>query len=202
MIRELAISALALAAFGAAHANETTAPPATYVLQVASNLNCAQLDVQLLDPEGQSAGVLVFHTGAFAAAELAPGDYALGTVTCHDGDHGTEAFDHLKDTVAPFSLASDQAYFGGKLIFQATPSEPDESSPDVVNQCIRGTGRFRKEPADECRDGVGIATERRAGRAVNFYAPRLQDGDLDRIRAAFSASEDQLRYLPLEVAAD
>lgn len=202
MIRKLAISALALASSGTGHANETPAPSATYILQVASNLNCAQLDVQLLDPAGQSAGALVFHTGAFAATELAPGTYALGTLTCHDGDHGTQAFDHLKDTIAPFSLASGQAYFGGELILQATLSEPDESAPDVVSQCIRGTGRFRKEPADECRDGVGIATERVAGRAVSFYAPRLEAGDLDRIRAAFSATEAQLRYLPLEVAAD
>ena len=196
MIREFWLSTLALFGAGYVNANETP-PPATYVLQVASNLNCAQLDVEVRDEAGQSAGVLVFHTGAFAAVDLSPGNYYLGTVTCHDGDNGTETFDQLADAMAPFSVASSQAYLGGKLIIQTSRAEPHDSSPDVVDECVRGTGRFRKEPNDDCRDGVGIATERAAARAVNFYAPPLKDDEINRIRTAFAASEEDLLYMPL-----
>jgi hypothetical protein len=199
MIRELGLSVAAMALFGSASANEAQPQPATYILQVASNLNCAQLDVQVLDAQGQSAGALVFHTGAFTAASLPPGPYSLGTVTCHDGSNGTESFDHLKDAIAAFSVDSGQAYFGGKLIIQATTTAPDESEPDVVTKCIRGTGRFRKEPSDDCRDGAGIDTQRRPDRAINFYAPRLEASNVDAVRTALSATENELLYMPLEV---
>lgn len=200
MTRGLSLCLAAFAMLGAAHANETEPQPATYILQVASNLNCAQLDVQLLDAQDQSAGALLFHTGAFSATSLEPGTYSLGTITCHDGANGTEAFDHLRTAIAAFSVESGQAYFGGNLIIEASATAPDASEPDVVTKCIRGTGRFRKEPSDDCRDGAGIDTQRQPGQAVNFYAPQLEDSDLDRIRTAFSASEDELLYMPLEVA--
>ena len=206
MFRTFAMSILSLAlmGLGSAAASETdpAAAPATFVLQVASNLECESLRFELIETDTAERHSLTFGSGAFSAVQLRPGRYAFGPVSCEAGKYGTETFDQLGKTLAPMSLLSGQAYYGGKVILESAPVASASGEPDVVNNCIRGTGRFRKEPNDDCRDGIGIETDSEAAHLVNFYLPAQSDEDVSRVRSAFKASPEQLLYMPLETRAD
>ena len=198
MLRNTVFVSLCALGFGAmpALASEQAVPtPATYILQVASNLECEALDVELISEDRDTRATIAFGTKAFGAASITPGTYTFGTVTCHQGSNGTETFDQLSTALPALQLASGRAYFGGKLMLEHSRDLGAEDAPDVVNQCIRGTGRFRKEPTDDCRDGIGIDTG--PARIVNFYMPHLSDDEVAQVRAAFSATPEQLLYMPL-----
>lgn len=174
-----------------------SAPEAQFILQVSSNLDCDTLDVELHSVGGQHTGKLVYTSNAFSAASLPADTYQFGQVTCYDGANGTQAFDALQTMSEPFQLQPGQAYLSGKLVVMQIEDSTDQSLPDIVDECVRGTGRFRKEPRDDCRDGTGIKGDRETARAVNFYAPQLTQDEIASIRSAFSATEEQLIYLPL-----
>ena len=180
-------------------AADTKIAPSTYVLEVSSNLDCAQLEIEMVSSDRKTSAELVFGTGAFSAAELAPGDYSFGTITCVDGHRGTESFDLLSQSAAPISLKPGQAYFGGRLVIQEAIDET-ASAPNVLDNCIRGTSRFRKEQSDDCRDGIGVDGERAVAKSVSLYAPTLKQSEIDRVRSALNATEDQLIYMPIETA--
>ena len=180
-------------------AADTKIAPSTYVLEVSSNLDCAQLEIEMVSSDRKTSAELVFGTGAFSAAELAPGDYSFGTITCVDGHRGTESFDLLSQSAAPISLKPGQAYFGGRLVIQEAIDET-ASAPNVLDNCIRGTSRFRKEQSDDCRDGIGVDGKRAVSKSVNLYSPKLEQTEIDRVRSALNATEDQLIYMPIETA--
>lgn len=147
----------------------------------------------------KTSAELVFGEGAFSAAELAPGDYTFGKITCVDGHRGTESFDLLAQSAAPISVKPGQAYFGGRLVIQEVTDETG-SAPRVLDNCIRGTSRFRKEQSNDCRDGVGVDGERPVSKSVSLFAPKLKQGEIDRVRGALNATEEQLIYMPIETA--
>lgn len=185
--------------FGASASNnsDTVDAKSTYLLQVSSNLNCQTLEIEVGSDKGTTDAKLVFDQGAFAAVDLAPGKHSLGTVTCHNSPRGTETFNVLENGVAPFQLQAGQAYFGGKLILLEENQGPDSSAPDVLQNCVRSISRARGAENTNCRDGVGVATSRRGARFVNVYAPKLASDEVQSIRAALSATENQLVYLPI-----
>ncbi|NQY13935.1 MAG: hypothetical protein HRT81_08770 [Henriciella sp.] len=174
-----------------------SAPEAQFILQVSSNLDCDTLNVELRSVSGEHTGKLVYSSNAFSAASLPAGTYQFGQVTCFDGPNGTQAFDALKTMSGPFQLQPGHAYLSGKLVVMQTEDTAVQTLPDVVDNCVRGTSRFRKEPRDDCRDGTGIKGDRKTASAVNFYAPLLTPDEIASIRSAFSATEEQLIYLPL-----
>lgn len=192
------LCALGLSALPALASEQAAPSPATYILQVASNLECDALDVELISENQETRATIAFGAKAFGAVSVTPGTYTFGTVTCYQGANGTEEFDQLSASLPALQLASGSAYFGGKLILEDSRQTGAQDAPDVVNQCIRGTGRFRKEPADDCRDGIGIDTG--PTRIVNFYTPPLSDDEVAQVRAAFSATPAQLLYMPLAPA--
>ena len=176
---------------------DTKIAPSTYVLEVSSNLDCAQLEIDLVSSDQKASSQLVFGNGAFSAAELAPGNYSFGDITCVDGHRGTETFNLLSQAAAPISLVPGQAYFGGRLVIQEAIDET-ASAPNVLDNCIRGTSRFRKEQSDDCRDGIGVDGERAVAKSVSLYAPTLKQAEIDRVRSALNATADQLIYMPIE----
>lgn len=178
---------------------DTKIATSTYVLEVASNLDCAQLQIEMISTDAKNSATLVFGEGAFSAAELAPGEYSFGTITCLEGHRGTEKIDLLAQSAAPISLKPGQAYFGGRLVIQEAVDEQD-SAPRVLDNCIRGTSRFRKEQSNDCRDGIGVDGERAVSTSINLYAPKLQKSEIDRVRSALNASEDQLIYMPISTS--
>ncbi|MEL6693060.1 MAG: hypothetical protein AAFQ12_08490 [Pseudomonadota bacterium] len=178
---------------------DTKVAPSTYVLEVSSNLECAQLEIELVSNEQDAPTELVFGNGAFSAAELSPGDYSFGEITCVDGHRGTETFDLLSQAAAPFSLKPGQAYFGGRLVIQEALDET-ASAPNVLDNCIRGTSRFRKEQDNNCRDGIGVDGERAVSKSVSLYSPKLEKTEIDRVRSALNATAEQLIYMPIETS--
>ena len=56
--------------------------PATYILQVSSNLGCDTLEIEVVSTKDQSSQRLIYKTSAFAATVLPAGDYVFGGVTC------------------------------------------------------------------------------------------------------------------------
>lgn len=199
MIRSL-LSAylLMLLATPAMAQSASGAPPATYILQVSSNLECSGIEVELVPRGDRPKVTLSFDDQAYSAVTLEPGTYAFGPVSCLQDDQDARVFDSLVGSLQPISVTSGQAYFGGTLIIEEDVSDAIVT-PDIVDNCVRGTGRFRKEPRDECRDGTGIDGSAKRSALVNFYTPYLSDEELARVRSAFAADPEQLRYLPLTV---
>ena len=180
-------------------AADTSFAPSTYVLEVSSNLECARLEIEMVARDQKASAELVFGDGAFSAAELSPGDYTLGTITCVDSHRGTETFDLLSQSAAPISLKPGQAYFGGRLVIQEAV-DVNGSTPSVLDNCVRGTSRFRKEESDDCQDGVGVNGGRPASKSVSLYAPKLKQTEIDRVRSALNATQEQLIYMPIETS--
>jgi len=195
-MNRLLLLTLLSAAANAVSAADTQSLPSTYILQVSSNLECQSLEIELLPKDGAHPHVISFETGAFGAASLPPAEYNFGAVTCHEGARGTETFEMLKGTLRPVSVKAGQAYFGGKLIIKEI-EQAASTTPDLIDNCVRGTGRFRKESSNECRDGVGVSGKAAVEKIVNFYMPPLKKDEIDEIRDALNASEDQLVYMPI-----
>ena len=178
---------------------DTKIAPSTYVLEVSSNLDCAQLEIEMVSRDQKTTAELVFGNGAFSAADLAPGEYTFGNITCIDGHRGTETFDLLSQSAAPISLQAGQAYYGGRLVIKEVVDET-ASAPRVLDNCIRGTGRFSKEQRDDCRDGVGVNGEPAVAMSVSLFTSQLQQAEIDRVRNALNATEEQLIYMPIETS--
>lgn len=198
-MKAIAVLGLIIGSTGFSASADTKIPPSTYVLEVSSNLECAQLEIEMISRDQQTSAELVFGGGAFSATELAPGDYTFGQITCVDGHRGTESFDLLAQSAAPISVKPGQAYFGGRLVIQEVIDDT-ASAPQVLDNCIRGTSRFRKEQSNDCRDGVGVDGERAVSKSVSLFAPKLKQGEIDRVRGALNATEEQLIYMPIETA--
>lgn len=176
---------------------DATAANGTYILEVATNLNCAQLDIELRDQASDQIHTLTYGAGAFGAVALPAGSYAFGEVSCVKPDADPQVLDALQSTLTPIEIASGQAYFGGRLVIQETDLASAET-PDIVDNCIRGTGRFRKEPNDRCRDGIGIDGAIERNTTVSFYTPSLGASDLNKVRTALGADDATLMYQPIK----
>ena len=178
---------------------DTKIAPSTYILEVSSNLDCAQLEIKMGSRDQKTSAELIFGNGAFSAADLSPGEHTFGDITCVGGHRGTETLDLLSQSAAPISLKAGQAYYGGRLIIQEVVDETG-SAPRVLDNCIRGTGRFSKEQRDDCRDGIGVSGEPAVSMSVSLYTPQLEQAEIDRVRGALNATEEQLIYMPIETS--
>ncbi len=168
--------------------------PATYILQVSSNLSCETLNIQLVSESGESRQNLTYSKNAFASTSLAPGSYVFGDVTCSNGDN-QETLDVLKGKIAPLHVATGQAYYGGRIIFQEVAT--DERTPKTLSDCPYVNSRQRGEKSNNCQDGIGVDAS--VTKQVNVYAPDVTDEHIAEVRNALSVSKEQLLYLPLKV---
>ena len=172
--------------------------PATYIMQVSSNLSCETLDLELVSQADGTRQSIRFSTSAFAAVELPSGTYAFGDVICTNKD-GVEAHNLLSDKIAPIHLNAGQAYYGGRIIFQEVVAKDANGSPDVLSNCTRIISRVSGERSNECRDGVGVDTSAQTTKQINVYLPEVTDEDLELVRSALSATKEQLLYLPFKI---
>ncbi|MBT8448131.1 MAG: hypothetical protein KJO69_00475 [Gammaproteobacteria bacterium] len=170
--------------------------PATYLLQIASNLGCETLDINLISQSDESRKNLRYTTSAFAAVELSAGTHAFGDVTCVYKD-GQQTFDILSNKFAPISLSAGQAYYGGRLIFKEVQTMDVNGTPKVLSNCTQLNSRARGESSNECRDGVGVNTSAQIAKEIELYIPDVTDEDLTTIRNTLSLTKEQLLYLPL-----
>lgn len=173
-----------------------TPDPATYILQVTSNLGCSNLNIELVSSANNTRQYIKFTTGAFAAAKLSSGSYHFGEVIC-TSDDGVHTFDVLKDKIAPFSLSAGQTYFAGRLIFEESENTDANNGKEVYDNCTRIISRARGESNNECRDGTG--PESSVAKQVSVYIPKVDEKDITAVRTALSATKDQLVYLPFKV---
>jgi hypothetical protein len=171
---------------------------ATYIMQVTSNLSCETLDIVLISQADNTHENIRFKSSAFSAVDLPSGVYTFGDVICTK-KRSTQVHDLLSKKIAPLHLAAGQAYYGGRIIFQELVTMDANGSPDVLSNCTRSISRARGESSNECRDGVGVDTSAQTSMQINVYLPEIMDEDIALVRSAFSATKDQLLYLPLKL---
>jgi hypothetical protein len=172
--------------------------PATYILQVSSNLSCETLDIELISQADDTRQHIRYGSSAFAAVEMPSGSYTFGDVTCMNKDDA-KVHDLLSDKIAPIYLNAGQAYYGGRIIFEEVVAVDANGSPDVLSNCPRVMSRARGQGSNQCRDGVGVDTSAPTSKQINVYRPEVTDEDLAIVRSALSATKKQLLYLPLEL---
>ena len=171
--------------------------PATYIMQLSSNLNCETLDIEMVSQAQNIRRFIRFTSGAFAAAELPEGTYSFGEVTCTKQE-GAQTYDLFEDKVAPFQLTAGQAYYGGRMIFEEVSEVDVNGAPKVLSNCTNLRSRARGESSNDCRDGVGVNATAQQSKQIKVYFPDVTDEDIKVVRTAMSATKEQLKYLPLK----
>ncbi len=173
-------------------ANQSSATKTAYILQVSSNLGCDKLDIALVSQSNGNTQNLTFTTSAFAAAELETGTYRFGKVSCaKEGNINT--LDVLEDQLAALPLVENKIYYGGRIILRESVN--NNESPDILDNCPRDISRARGASSNSCRDGVGINSSSK--RAIEVFAPAVNEHEISVVRKAFDATETSLTYLPL-----
>lgn len=172
--------------------------PATYILQVSSNLGCEKLNIELIAKRGGTSHFLTFDNTAFAAIDLPAGGYSYGDVNCTIKGN-TQTFENLLSKISPLHLASGQGYFGGRLIFKKADDVDPNETPEQLSNCTREFSRARgEEKSHECRDGVGV--KNMVTEQVSVFVPEVSDKDLETVRKALNTNREQLLYLPLKAS--
>lgn len=172
--------------------------PATYILQVSSNLSCETLDIELISQADDTRQHIRYGSSAFAAVQMPSGTYTFGDVTCMNKEDA-KVHNLLSDKIAPIHLNAGQAYYGGRIIFEEVVSVDANGSPDVFSNCPRVMSRARGQSSNQCSDGVGVDTSAPTSKQINVYRPEVTDQDIAVVRSALSASKEQLLYLPLKL---
>ena len=172
--------------------------PATYILQVSSNLGCETLDIELISQADDTRQHIRYGSSAFAAVEMPSGTYIFGDVTCINKEDA-KVHNLLSDKIAPIHLNAGQVYYGGRIIFEEVVSVDANGSPDVFNNCPRVMSRARGQSSNQCSDGVGVDTSAPTSKQINVYRPEVTDQDIAVVRSALSATKEQLLYLPLKL---
>lgn len=173
----------------------SNAAPATYIMQVSSNLGCDTLHVQLVSKTQDAPYEIVFGSGAFAGVQLPAGEYEFGDVNCKSST-SKESFDLLSKRMSPITLNPGQTYYAGRLIFKELKDDELSDEPKELSSCTRTVSRARGDSDNSCRDGVGVA--RRDKKQVNIYLPQESDEDVSKVQIALNISQEQFKYMPLK----
>ena len=197
MDRSILLPFIFILGSGSAAAAYTESAPATYIMQVTSNLSCETLDIELISKVDASRKNIRFTSSAFAAVEVPSGAYSFGDVICTNKENA-KAHDLLSENMPPLNFSAGQAYYGGRIIFQELVTADPNGAPDVLSNCTRSISRVRGASSNECRDGVGVDTSAQTNMQINVYLPDVTDEDLALVRTAMSATKEQLLYLPLK----
>lgn len=197
MLRTLFVLPLLFITSFSTLASTTTPSNSLYVLQLASNLGCESLEIELLPESGEKAYALTYNTSAYAAVALKPGNYQFGKVSC-EIDGTKQVMNILEGQLPPLNLTEEKIYFGGKLIFKQSSAITLNDAPDVLDNCPRHTSRARGTPNNSCRDGNGISTGPKKIKKVDVFAPIVEEKDISIVRNAFNVTESEIAYLPLQ----
>ena len=195
-MRKILFGGMLVLGVSIASAKAQESMPASYLLQVSSNLACATINIELVSHTGQVMESLQFKDSAFALAELMPGAYRFGDLKCVSPNKESEVHDISLSTLAPIELKSGQGYYGGKLIVKQAAVKTVQRTPDVLDNCPNIISKARGAN-DDCTDGVGVKTSPIETNTINVYAPLLATADLERVRKVLKVSDEQLQYLPL-----
>lgn len=172
-------------------------PTSKYLLQVSSNLDCEQLEINLSSQNASKTHTLRYTQGAFAAVNLPKGSYTFSSLSCTSKQFGQEQFDDLLSSLAPISISVGQNYYGGKLILKQTLGI-EQNLPDVLENCTNIISNARGESSNACTDGVGVSTDIEPQRVLSVYAPELAEEKVQVVRNALDMSSSELVYIPLE----
>jgi hypothetical protein len=172
--------------------------PATYIMQVSSNLKCDRLDIELISQKSNTSQYIRFGTGAFAATELPAGSYTFGDVTCTKENEDI-SYDFLKDKIAPIEVSAGQAYFGGRMMFKQASSVQANDAPEALNSCTFIRSNARGESDNACQDGTGTDGSAPISSKIEVFLPKVLESEVAAVRTAMSATEEELIYLPLKV---
>lgn len=178
-------------------AMSSTSQPATYIMQVSSNLKCDTLNIELRSKQSEHSQFMRFNKGAFAATELPAGTYEFGAVTCTK-ENKDVSYDFLKDKIAPIELSAGQAYFGGRMMFKQASSVKLNDVPEALDSCAYVRSNARGDSDNTCRDGVGANTSIPLSTQIQVFLPKVLESEIAAVRKAMSATEEQLIYLPLK----
>ena len=196
MIKYIVLTSVFSLVFGAANTAAANSQPATYIVQATSNLACDSLQIDLIPATNESRQSITFTTGAFAAAQLPVGTYSFGNIKCTKGQD-EQSFDVLNNIIAPFSVNAGQTYYGGRIIFEKNVEMDINAAPKALSNCIRSISRARGDSGEECIDGAGADTAAPIAKQLNVYIPQTTPQDVDAVRKALSATNEELVYLPL-----
>ena len=95
-------------------------------------------------------------------------------------------------------MKAGQTYFLGELVIQENLTQKGKEETLVVDNCMSGSDRAAKSSSGgECRDGIGPSRKTKEIWTVDFYTPEMTESDIQRVRAALSATPEQLPYMPL-----
>jgi hypothetical protein len=195
-MRKLLLGGMLVLGVSIASAKGQESMPASYLLQVSSNLACGAINIELVSHSGQVAESLQFKDSVFALAELMPGTYRFGDLKCVSSNKDSEVFDISLSTLAPIELKPGQGYYGGKLIVKQSADKTVQRTPDVIDNCPNVISKARGDN-DDCTDGVGVNTSPVETKTINVYAPAMATADLERVRSVLQVSDEQLLYIPL-----
>jgi hypothetical protein len=174
--------------------------PATYIMQVSSNLGCDSLNIEFVSNANDAIKTMNFSKGAFAAVQLDSGSHEFGNVICaRDGK--IETLDLLKGKVSSLRVEPGHTYYGGRLIIKSSVEVDQIGAPKVLDDCTRNISRARGDEDDECRNGVGVSTGKNTAKKIEIFMPVVEEKDVDKVRTALSATKEQLTYLPLKAKA-
>lgn len=171
--------------------------PATYILQVDSNLSCQNIDVEVVSQEHGSVHQLSFKNQSFAAVEMAPGSYKFGKVTCRN-PHKDNSYRLLENSLKAFTVEAGVSYFGGTLVFEESTHRMDDEIK-MFSECPKVRSKARGASDNSC---FGIPDNNNNHRLseykINAYAPGLSNEYIEKVKLTFSsASQQELVYLPL-----
>ena len=197
MNRKLLFGVLSVFSSSVAMAESST--PATYIMQVTSDLGCSRLSIELVSDPQNTVKTMNFSKGAFAAVELSPGLHTFGDIACTIDDE-VETLDVLNKKMLPLRVEAGRMYYGGRLIIKTSDISEPNTTPESLANCTRNISRIRGDEDNECRDGVGVSSNE-ATKTIDVYMPEVRETDINRVRSALSATQEQLIYLPLKVKA-
>ena len=196
MFRSMFVLPLLCATSISAFAGPTTPSNSVYVLQVSSNLGCESLEIELLAESGEKAYALTYDTSAYAGAELKPGHYQFGKVTC-EKDGTKQVLNILEAQLSPLNLTEKKIYFGGTLVFKQSSALSVNEAPDVLDNCPRKISRIRGTSDNTCRDGNVVSSGPKMNTKVDAFAPVIKEQDISVVSNAFQVADDKIVYLPL-----
>ena len=175
-------------------AKSSDSAPATYILQITSNLSCSTLSIELVSQQDDTRGFLNYSAGAFASVDLPTGEYIFNDVVCVNGQK-SEVLDFLKEKIAPLSLTSGHAYYGGRMIFEQVINEKDK----VKDTCTRIMSGARGGSSGQCLLSSNSYTPGAGSRDIKVYVPEQSEADISAVRSALTVTKEQLKHLPIKV---
>ncbi len=170
---------------------------ATYILEVASNLRCEELAIEVMSDTSKDKSNLTYSSSAYASISLAPGQYVFGDVICRNNDE-EQSLDLLREQLTPFTVTKGDVFYGGKLILQQRRKNDIRDRPDVLRDCPYVRSRARGgSGSGGCIVAEVTSSPSSRINQIQAFAPPVEQEDIDMVNSALGLPNTQLIYLPL-----